>query len=317
VLVELTNPDVMLQSLEAERSLAAAEATLASQRTALESQRLVQVGARASARSALAAARRDVVVMEALDRKGLAAPFELAAAHDRLREHLERDSSEARRLALITVSATEELSLQRGQVERLRAITRFHHDRMASMHVEAGEAGVLQEIPLELGQWVTPGMILARIAREGGLKASLRVSETQAKDLIVGQRVVVDTRNGVVVGRLARIDPRVQQGSVLVDVTLPPELPRGVRAAQSVEGTIELERREGVLSVGRPAYGQSGGTSWVFRVSGDGGMATRRAVRLGAASAQAIEVLDGLEVGDRVVVSDMSPYEHLPTIRLR
>ena len=193
----------------------------------------------------------------------------------------------------------------------------FQRDRVASMQVKAGEDGVLQELPLELGQWVVPGQVLARVAQPGRLKAVLRVPETQAKDVTSGQKVSVDTRNGIVEGRVMRIDPAAQNGTVTVEVALEGELPRGARAELSVDGTIEIERLDNVKHVGRPAYGQAESVVGLFRLEPDGETATRVNVKLGRASVNSIEVLQGLEPGDMVIISDVSQWDSHNRLRLK
>jgi hypothetical protein len=224
---------------------------------------------------------------------------------------IERD-----RLRVLTTSIDTQVALQKRQVDGLRAIAQFNEGRVESMHVTAGEDGVLQELSLDLGQWVTPGMILARVSQPGKLKAVLRVPETQARDVAVGQVVSVDTRNGLVPGRVARIDPSVQNGTVGVDVSLAGDLPLGARADLSVDGTIEIERLDNVLYVGRPAFGLPNSTVTLFKLGPDGSTATRQTVQLGRSSVTTIEILHGLAVGDRVIISDMSAWDNANKVRV-
>jgi HlyD family secretion protein len=195
-------------------------------------------------------------------------------------------------------------------------------NRVNSMHVAAGENGVLlslgpQGVGLELGQWVNPGMELARVAQPGRLKAVIRVPETQARDIALGQKATVDTRNGIVNGRVMRVDPGSQGGTVTVEIALEGDLPRGARADMSVDGTIEIERLPNVLYVGRPAYGSAESTVGLFKVSDDGGEASRVNVRLGPASVNTVVVLNGLAVGDSVIISDMSQWDNVSRVRLK
>lgn len=317
LIAELTNPEVQLQSLESQRSLTEAEGQLASQATTLETQRLAQEGALATVTSQLADARRQLTVMESLDRQRLAAATEVATARDRVGELTAREAIERRRLELMASTVNRELAFQRAQVGRLRAISQFQEDRVRSMRVLAGEGGVLLELPLELGQWVNPGMELARVAQPGRLKAVLQVAETQARDVVVGLPATVDTRNGVVRGRVLRVDPGAQNGSVTVEVSLDGELPRGARADLTVDGAIEIERLADVVYMGRPAYGQAETTVPLFRLDRAGGTATKIDVRLGRASLNTIEVVQGLRPGDRVIISDMSSYDEANKVRLR
>jgi HlyD family secretion protein len=317
LLVELSNPDVQLQLLEAQRALTASEGALLSQRTALRNQRLNQEAAIATLRTQLNEAKRQLEAAEGLDKKGLSSAYEMAAARDRVRELTERERLAREQLDLTTESAEGEIALQAAQVQRLRSILQFQQGRVNSMMVLAGENGVLQELPLELGQWVNPGMILARVSQPGRLKAVLRVPETQAKDIIVGQRTSIDTRNGIVPGRVMRVDPAAQSGTVTVEVALEGELPRGARPDLSVDGTIEIERLIDVTYVGRPAYGQAESTVGLFKLDPGGKTATRVNVRLGRASVNTIQVEQGLAVGDKVIISDMSAYDNTNKVRLK
>ena len=317
LLVELSNPDVQLQLLEAQRALTSAEGALISQRTQLANQRLNQEGTIASLRTQLNEAKRQLEAAEGLNQKGLSSAYEMAAARDRVRELTEREQLAREQLRLVSESAQREIALQAAQVQRLRSILQFQQERVGSMMVLAGENGVLQELPLELGQWVNPGMILARVSQPGRLKAVLRVPETQAKDIAIGQRAKIDTRNGIVEGRVFRADLAAQNGTVTVEVALEGELPRGARPDLSVDGTIEIERLIDVMYVGRPAYGQAESTVGLFKLDPDGKNATRVNVRLGRASVNTIQVVNGLGVGEKVIISDMSAYDNTNKVRLK
>ena len=317
VIATMSNPDVQLQALEAERQLAQAEADLATLRTTLETQRLNQESALATVITQYNEAQRNAKVYGTLDQKGLSSEGEVANATDRLAELETRRKVEQQRLDLVTAAVRDQYERARRNVERLRGIAQFQRDRVASMQVRAGEDGVLQELPLELGQWVVPGQVLARVAQPGRLKAVLRVPETQAKDIVLGQKVSVDTRNGIVEGRVMRIDPAAQNGTVTVEVALEGELPKGARAELSVDGTIEIERLDDVKHVGRPAYGQAESVVGLFRLEPDGKSATRVNVKLGRASVNSIEVLQGLEPGDKVIISDVSQWDSHNRLRLK
>jgi HlyD family secretion protein len=317
LLVELSNPDVQLQLLEAQRALTSAEGALISQRTQLANQRLNQEGTIATLRTQLNEAKRQLEAAEGLNQKGLSSAYEMAAARDRVRELTEREQLAREQLKLMTESAEREIALQAAQVQRLRSILQFQQERVGSMMVLAGENGVLQELPLELGQWVNPGMILARVSQPGRLKAVLRVPETQAKDIAIGQRAKIDTRNGIVEGRVFRADLAAQNGTVTVEVALEGELPRGARPDLSVDGTIEIERLIDVMYVGRPAYGQAESTVGLFKLDPNGNTATRVNARLGRASVNTIQVVNGLGVGDKVIISDMSAYDNTNKVRLK
>jgi HlyD family secretion protein len=322
LLVEMSNTDVQLQALAADQAVTAARGQLASLRRQLQQSRLAQEGTIAQLHTQIEDANRQLKVVEALDKKGLASSSEIAAARDRVKELQTREQIEAQQLQEMVSSGKEQLALTEEQVQRLTAIVVEQRNRVRSMHVTAGENGVLLSLgsggaTLELGQWINPGMELARVAQPGRLKAVLRVPETQARDISLGQKASIDTRNGVVGGHVMRIDPGSQQGTVVVEIAIDGELPRGARADMSVDGTIELERLPNVLYVGRPAYGSAESTVGLFKVSDDGKEATRVNVKLGRASVNTIEVIQGLAVGDSVIISDMSQWDATSRVRLK
>jgi HlyD family secretion protein len=320
VIVDLSNPDVQLQALQAEQAVTQSRSALASLRTSLVQQRLAQQSAIAMLGTQYQKGRRDVAVQEELDRKGLAAKSDVAAARDAAAELEARMNIEQQRLDDMKRSAAEQIALDEEQIERLKAIVRENRNRVASMRVLAGEAGVLQTLgnpPLELGQWVSSGFELARVAQPGKLKAVLRVAEAQAKDVAIGQKASIDTRNGVVPGHVMRADPSSQSGTVAVEVALDGPLPPGTRSDLSVDGTIEIERLPGVLYVARPAAGSENGTVGVFKVQPNSGYADRVNVKLGRASVNTIQILQGLAAGDSVIVSDMSAWDNVSRVKLK
>jgi multidrug efflux pump subunit AcrA (membrane-fusion protein) len=317
VLVELSNPDVQLEALDAERQLKLAEADLASLKATLETGRLAQATALAGARTELREAERAVSVAERLSKEGLNSAMEVDRALDRLTEAKERYAMEQRSLEIATEALQAQIELRRADADRLQAIARFQHERVASMRVRAGAAGQVQQLDLQPGQWVQSGQPLARVASPDHLKAVLQVPDTQARDLALGLTASVDTRNGIVRGHVVRMDPGVQNGTVAVDIALEGALPRGSRPDLGVDGTIVIERIPEVLSVGRPALGGSETTVRLFRVEPDGRSAVRVPVRLGRASFDAVEVLAGLREGDRVILSEMSRWDHTDRVRLR
>jgi multidrug efflux pump subunit AcrA (membrane-fusion protein) len=323
LLVEMSNTEVELQALQAEQSLTAARGALANVKTQLQQSRLRQQGVIAQLNTQIQDANRQLKVIEALDTKGLASASELAAAKDRVKELSTRSDIEKAALQEMIETEREQLELNTEQINRLNDIVREQRNRVRSMRVVAGESGVLLNLgpqnglPLEVGQWVNPGMELARVAKPGRLKAVLRVPETQARDIALGQKASIDTRNGVVAGHVMRIDPGSQQGTVVVEVAITGDLPRGARADMSVDGTIELERLPNVVFVGRPAYGSPESTVGLFKVSEDGSEASRVNVRLGAASVSTVVVLNGLEPGDSVIISDMSQWDNVSRVRLK
>lgn len=317
VILELSNADVQRELLEAERQLTSAQAEYVSLRSTLENQILTQESLVAQTRSLYREAQRQVEANEALAAQQLIATMELQRSRDTAEEFAERLEIERQRLESLSRSREPQVEAQRSQVGRLREIVAFQRGLVESMRVTAGVAGVLQELPVEEGQWVTPGTMLARVVQPGRLKAELRIPETQATEVVVGLPALIDTRNGVVEGRVVRVDPSVQNGTVTVDVALEGDLPRGARPDLSVEGTIQIDRLEDAIYVGRPAFGQANSTVGLFVLDGDASEATRVLVRLGAGSVNQVQVMDGLSEGDVVILSDMSNWESAERVRLR
>lgn len=317
VLVELSNPDVQLQALDAERQLTLAQAELVSLRSTLQSQLHSEQALVATARREHLDAQRALSAAERLHQEGLNSPHELQRAREMAEEQSIRYEAEQKRMQTAEETMKAQVELRSEQVSRLRAICDFQGRLIASMKVAAGDAGVLQELPLQVGQWVTPGQVLAKVVRPERLKAVLRVPETQAKDIAVGQTATIDTRNGKVTGRVARIDPAVQGGTVTVDVLLEGKLPQGARPDLSIDGLIELDRIRNTLYVGRPAFGQSNTTVGLFRLDPGGRSARRVDVKLGRTSANTVELLGGLKEGDQVILSDLSQWDAENRLRLR
>ena len=316
VLLELSNPDVQLEALESERQLTASRADQVNLRANLSTQRLNQEAQVAAARAGYLDARRNAEAAESLAAKQLISANDASRARDQVEELATRYKVEQERLTVMEQAADSQIELQAAQVDRLRDVNQFQRGRVRSMVVLAGTTGILQELPLEVGQWAQSGATLARIVEPGRLKAVLRIPETQAKDVTLGQPAAIDTRNGIAQGRVARIDPAVQNGTVTVDVSLAGELPRGARPDLSVDGTVQVERLDNVLHVGRPAYGQAGSTVGLFKLSPDGKEAVRTAVRLGRTSVNTVEVLGGLQPGDKVIISDMSRWDGVERVRV-
>jgi multidrug resistance efflux pump len=316
VLLELSNPDVQLEALESERQLTVAQADRVNLKANLETQRLNQEGVVAAAKAAYLDAKRTAEQSVELAQKELISASDAARARERVEELDTRYQVEEQRLAVMVGAADSQLSLQHEQVGRLRDVTNFQRFRVRSMEVKAGADGILQELPLEVGQWAQSGATLARIVEPGKLKAVLRIPETQAKDVAIGQPATIDTRNGLAKGQVRRIDPAVQNGTVTVDVSLDGELPRGARPDLSVDGTIQVERLDNVLHVGRPAYGQANSAVGLFKLVGDGTEAVRVNVRLGRTSVNTVEILGGLQPGEKVIISDMSRWDSYERVRV-
>jgi HlyD family secretion protein len=316
VILELSNPELEMQALDAESQARAAEARYTELEVRLASQLLDQkaVAARVQAESRQARLRADADAE--LAKAGLVAGLNLKLSLSAADELEHREGIEQQRLAIAGQAIDAQLSVQQAEVEQRRAQARLRRSQFEGLRVRAGLAGVLQLVPVEVGQQVTPGTNLARVARPDRLKAVIRVPETQARDVVPGQKAVVDTRNGVVNARVVRVDPAVQNGTVTVDLTLVGDLPRGARPDLTVDGTIELERLSDALHVGRPAMGQPQSTVGLFRLVKGTSEATRVRVRLGQASVSTIEIVEGLEIGDEVILSDTSAWDSADRIRL-
>jgi multidrug resistance efflux pump len=317
VLLELSNPDVEIQRLQAERSLTESQAQLVSLKTTLETQRLNQAGVVATVRSEYREALRKAASDSALAAQDLISAAEYSRSRDRAEEYTERLEVEQQRLQIYTENIDSQLAVQQTQVRRLKAVADFQRSMVDAMVVRAGANGVLQELPLEVGQWAISGATLAKVVQPERPKAVLRIPETQARDVAIGQTAAIDTRNGVVKGHVIRIDPASLNGTVAVDVAFTEPLPKGARPDLSVDGTIELERLDNVLHVGRPAYGQANSTVGLFRMVNGSREAERVRVELGRSSVNAIEIVRGLAVGDVVILSDMSRWDGVERVRLK
>jgi HlyD family secretion protein len=309
-------PEVEMRAVETESQLRAAEAAYNELRVRLESQRLDQqaVAARVQAEHQQARLRADAD--DELAREGLVADLNRKISRSTAEELANRVGIEHKRLAIAREAITAQLQVQAAEVEQRRAIARLRRGQLLGLKVRPGLAGVLQQISVEVGQQVTPGTNLARVAQPERLKAVIRVPETQARDIQLGLPASIDTRNGVVEGRVARVDPGAQNGTVTVDIALVGALPRGARPDLTVDGTIDLDRLADVIYVGRPAQGQPESTFSLFRLEADGTHAARVSVKLGRASVTAIEILDGLAPGDQVILSDTSAWEKSDRIRI-
>ena len=312
----LSNPDVQLQALTAQQQLAAAQAQLIENQTTLMGQKMTARSTLATAIRDSSQALRQADALHELQLKGFAGRGELDSAQDRIREADSRVSAARDEVGMLTTGIEQQDTVQRRQIARLRAIVAFQAQLVASMHVVAGDTGVLTDLPWELGQWVTSGQVLAKVSRPGRLKAVLKVPETQAKDVAIGQSVDVDTRNGIVKGDVIRVDPVVQNGTVDVEVHLDGALPPGARPDLSVDGTILKERLANVLYVGRPAFAQTDATVGLFKLLPNGHTAVRVPVNFGTASVTTIQVNGGLQVGDKVIISDMSAWDNVNKVRI-
>ena len=317
IILELSNPELEMQALDAESQLRAAEAQYAELKVRLESQHLDQEAAAASVQADYAQARMRADTDQQLADQGLVADLNRKLSRVSADQLENRNRIEQRRLAIAGDSIKAQLAGQQAQVEQKRVLARLRRNQVKAQAVRAGIGGMLQQVPVEVGQRVAPGTILAKVAEQNRLKAVIKVAETQAKDIQIGQPATIDTRNGMVDGRVSRVDPAAQNGTVTVDVALTSELPKGARPDLSVDGTVELERLENILYVGRPAQGGQGpGPVGLFKLEEGGSTATRATVRLGRASVSTVEVVAGLKEGDQVILSDTSAYDAVDRIRL-
>jgi len=316
VILELSNPEVLTLAQDADSQARAADARYTELKVRLQSQLLDQkaVAARVAAESRQARLQADADAE--LARNGLIAGLTLKLSQSAAEELEHRESIEQQRLAIAGEAIEAQMRVQQADVEQRRAQARLRRSQVEALQVRAGIDGVLQIVPVEVGQRVSPGTNLARVARPDKLKAEIRIPETQARDVVPGQQAVVDTRNGVVAGRVIRVDPAVQNGTVTVDIALVGELPKGARPDLTVDGTIELERLLDALHVGRPAMGQPQSTVGLFRIVKGTNEALRVRVVLGVASVSTIEIKEGLEVGDEVILSDTSAWDSADRIRL-
>ena len=316
VILELSNPEVLTLAQDADSQARAADARYTELKVRLQSQLLDQkaVAARVAAESKQARLQADADAE--LARNGLIAGLTLKLSQSAAGELEHRESIEEQRLAIAGEAIEAQLRVQQADVEQRHAQARLRRSQVEALHVRAGIDGVLQIVPVEVGQRVSPGTNLARVARPDKLKAEIRIPETLARDVVPGQKAMVDTRNGIVEGRVIRVDPAVQNGTVTVDIALLGELPKGARPDLTVDGTIELERLLDALHVGRPAMGQPQSTVGLFRIVKGTNEAVRVRVVLGVASVSTIEIKEGLEVGDEVILSDTSAWDSADRIRL-
>ena len=314
VLVELANPDAELAALQADRDVAAAEADLARLTAQLDGTRLAQESTVSGLTSDVAMANRRSQIDHEMAAKGVIPTLEAAESADRATQLAARREFETKRLAALRRGNAAQLEAQHAQIDRLRALAAFRHQQLEGLHVRAGQAGVVQEVPVEAGQTVAVGAPLAKIIAPDHLQARLRIPEVSMEDVSPGLHASIDTRNGIVLGEVVRIDPAAQNGSVTFDVHLHGALPRGARADQHVDGVIELARTGDVLHVPSPAIGEAHQTVNLFEISG--GEAHRVTVKLGRAGLKDIEIAGGLSAGDQVVLSDMSRWDGVDRLRV-
>jgi len=317
VILELSSPQVEQEALNARLALGSAEAALENLRVQLQNDLLTQQAQVASIESDFKQAQMDAEANDALAKQRLVSALLQKQSQLRADTLRTRYEIEKKRYAMASDSIEGRTRVQQAAVDQARAVSDLHQTRLMALKVRPGFAGVLQQVPIDVGQRVAPGQNLARVADPGRLKAELKIAETQAKDVEIGQLAQIDTRNGVIPGRVSRKDPAAANGTVTIDVTLTAALPRGAVPDLSVDGTIELERVESALQVGRPAFGQEQSTLALFKIIDAAGNAERVQVRVGRSSVNAIEITSGLNEGDQVVLSDMSAWDAVERVRLR
>ena len=316
VILELTSPELEQSAQEAVSKAKAAEANLASERATLQRELLDQESKAATAHSAYEQAKMERQTNDQLAKNGLVADLVYKTSKIKEEECQKTDDIEAKRLAFEHDSIEPQLASQQAAVDQAAQLAKLKTDQVEALHVKAGMSGVLQALPVQVGQRLKPGDNIARVADPSKLKAQVKIAETQAKDIQPGQQATIDTRNGVVKGHVKRVDPAVEQGTVTVDVAFDEELPKGARPDLSVDGTIELERLDNVVFVGRPAFGQENNTVGMFKLVPGSNDAIRTPVKLGKSSVNTIEILSGLNPGDQVILSDTSAWDSHERIRL-
>jgi HlyD family secretion protein len=318
VVMVLTSPELETDTLNAEYALKAAEADYANLKVTLAKEKIdmeanaAQVGA--DFNTAKLQADRD----SQLSKEGLAPELDARISAVKAEQLGGRYQLEQKRLSINGEAEEAQLAAQQVKVEQLRAAYNLKKSQLDQLKVQAGFDGTLQQLPtpVEVGQKVTAGTPLGKVAQRSKLKAELKIAETQVKDITIGQPAVIDTRNGLIDGRVSRIDPSILNGTVTVDVRLTGALPIAARPDLSVDGTIQTGKLDNVLNVGRPVFGQEGATVQIFKVEPDGKFANKTKVTFGKSSVNTIEVKEGLQVGDKVILSDMSNYDNYDRIRL-
>lgn len=316
IIIEMSNPELERDALDAQNQLRAAEAELANQKVQLQSNRLNQQSQAATVTSDYQQAKLQAERDEVLAKEGLGSDLNAKLSRGRADTLGNRDKIEKERLNIVDDAIRAQVQVYEARVAQYKALYELRRNQLDALKVRAGVNGVVQEVPVQEGQQVTQGTNLARVIDPTRLKAEVRVAETQTKDIVVGQRAEIDTRNGIIEGRVIRIAPTATQGTVTVEVELLTELPKGARPDLSVDGTIELELMKNVVYMQRPAFGQANSQITLFKILPDGKEAVRVPVKLGRDSVSYIEILEGLNVGDKVILSDTSQYDSVNRIRL-
>ncbi|MBV9624832.1 MAG: HlyD family efflux transporter periplasmic adaptor subunit [Acidobacteria bacterium] len=316
ILLQMSNPQVEQGAIDARLQLKAAEAEYQSLRVTLESNLMNQKAGAATVNSDYTQAKLQADTDKALYDLGVISGLSYKNSKSKADELTTRNNIEGQRLDISQKAIASQMAEQQAKVDQIRALAELKQKQLEALKVRAGIEGVLVDLPLQVGQHVTPGTMLAKVVQPNHLIAELKIAETQARDIQIGQPALVDTHNGTISGEVMRVDPAVQNGTVTVDVRLTGELPKGARPDLSVDGTIDLERLDNVLYVGRPAFGQENSTISLFRLDPAGKGGVRVAVKVGRASVNSIQVIEGLREGETVILSDMSRYDNTDRIRL-
>jgi multidrug resistance efflux pump len=316
ILLEMSNPQVEQEAVDTKLQLKAAEAEYQSLRVTLQSNLMNQKAGAATVNSDYTQAKLQADTDKALYDLGVISGLAYKNSKSKSDELTTRNNIEDERLEINQKAIETQMAQQQAKVDQIRTLAGLKEKQLEALRVRAGIEGVLVDLPLQVGQHVTPGTMLAKVVQPDHLIAELKIAETQARDVQIGQPALVDTHNGTASGNVVRVDPAVQNGTVTVDVKLTGELPKGARPDLSVDGTIDLEKLDDVLYVGRPAFGQENSTISLFRLDPDGKGAVRVPVKVGRASVNAIQVIEGLHEGDTVILSDMSRNDNTDRIRL-
>jgi len=316
IIMDLSNPQTEQEAQDAELQLRAAQAEYKNLEVKVQSDLMTQRANAATVGADYSDAQTKAEIDEQLQKLGVISGQALKSSKGKSDELSTRNQIEQERVAINTKSVSSQLAVQQAKIDQLRALYDLKKKQLDSLHVRAGIDGVLQELPVQVGQRVTAGTTIAKVAQPQHLKAELKIAETQAKDIQLNQSAVIDTRNGTVKGHVTRVNPAVEQGTVTVDVAFDEPLPKGARPDLSVDGTIELERLNDVIFVGRPAFGQENNTVGIFKLVNGGSEAIRTPVKLGKSSVNTIEIQSGLQPGDQVILSDTSAWDSHERIRL-
>jgi HlyD family secretion protein len=316
VLVEMANPQLEQEAVDAQLQVKAAQAEFQSLKVRLDSDLMNQRAGAATVNADYSEAQRQAQTDKALYDLGVVSGLTAKASQGKAEALVTRNQIEDERLKINRDAIASQLAVQQAKIDEMQALASLKQKQLDKLRVRAGVAGVLVEMPLQVGQHVLPGTELAKIVQPNHLMAELKIPETQARDVQIGEPASIDTHNGIIAGTVSRVDPAVQNGTVTVDVSLTGELPKGARPDLSVDGTIDLEKLENVLYVGRPAFGQENSTISMFVLDREGNGASRTQVKTGRASVNLIQIDTGLKEGDTVILSDMSRWDNTDRVKL-